>query len=227
MFFSKLPIGEVFNLCDFIAVKPQMVISKNVCAQSYFDMTLYSFGAGESITWQVIPGDVLLLVLEGEVFLEVKQSGIAKGASAIAGKCLFVKGGNEFQISGNKPYKMAFMVVNKFGGKDMFIKNFEQGKVVTLKDQIDVESGTIASKTLVNSEAMTMTIFAFDAGQGVSTHSASGDAFVCCLEGKAEIELSGEKLTINAGEALIMPANAPHAVKAIEPYKMLLTVVKK
>ncbi|MGI5057832.1 cupin domain-containing protein [Treponema pectinovorum] len=109
----------------------------------------------------------------------------------------------------------------------MFIKNFVQGKIVTLKEQIEVESGTIASKTLVNSDAMTMTIFAFDAGQGVSTHSAPGDAFVVCLEGKAEIELNGEKLIIHSGESLIMPANAPHAVKAVEPYKMLLTVVKK
>ncbi|WP_222704209.1 cupin domain-containing protein [Treponema pectinovorum] len=227
MFFSKLPVSKVFNLCDFIALKPQMVISKNICSSTSFDMTLYSFGAGESITWQTIPDDILLFVLEGDVFLEVKENGLAKGFSAIAGKCLFVKGGNEFQISGNKPYKMAFMVVNNFGGTDMFIKNFEQGKIVTLKEQIEVESGTIASKTLVNSDAMTMTIFAFDAGQGVSTHSAPGDAFVVCLEGKAEIELNGEKLIIHSGESLIMPANAPHAVKAVEPYKMLLTVVKK
>ena len=108
----------------------------------------------------------------------------------------------------------------------MFIKNFEQGKVVELKKQIEVEAGTIVSKTLVNSNFMTMTLFAFDAGQGVSTHSAPGDAFVVCLEGKAEVELNGEKLSICKGESLIMPANAPHAVKAVEPYKMLLTVVK-
>ena len=227
MNFEKLPEGELFKLTDFILAKPQMVLSKSVCSKPFFDMTLYSFGAGESITWQSIPGDVLLLVLEGEAFLETKNGSESKEESAVAGKCLFVKGGNEFQISGNIPYKMAFMVVNNFGGKDMFIKNFDQGKVVTLKDQIQVESGTIASKTLVNSDAMTMTIFAFDAEQGVSTHAAPGDAFVVCLEGKAEVELNGEKLSIQAGESLIMPANAPHALKAVEPYKMLLTVVKK
>lgn len=226
MIFSKLPVSGVFNLCDFISIKSQMVISKNVCKTLVFDMTLYSFDKGEGITWQTILGDVLLFVIEGESVLEVKEHGFAKTSVAAVGECILVKGGNEFQISGNKPYKMAFMVVNNYGGKEMFIKNFEQGKVVSLKEQIQVESGTIASKTLVNSDAMTMTLFAFDAGQNVSTHSAAGDAFVVCLEGTAEIELSGEKLTIHAGESLIMPANTPHALKAIEPYKMLLTVVK-
>lgn len=73
MNFEKLPAGELFKLTDFIVSKPQMVLSKNVCSKPFFDMTLYSFGAGESITWQTIPGDVLLLVLEGEAFLETKE----------------------------------------------------------------------------------------------------------------------------------------------------------
>lgn len=234
--FKNLPIGKVFSIADFIAAKEQLVISKNICASSFFEMTLYSFGSGEGITWQTVPGDLLIYVVEGESFLEVKEKSenlelSVKGKIAEVGSCLFVKGGEEFQISGSKSYKLLFMTVNNifniFGGKKMFIKNFEQGKVLELKEQIQVESGTIASKTLVNGDALTMTLFAFDAEQKVSTHAAAGDAFVVCLEGKAEIELNGEKLVIKAGESLIMPANAPHALKAVEPYKMLLTVVKK
>lgn len=221
--FTKLPVAEVFELSNQINAKPQLVISKNICSTSFFDMTLYSLGEGEGITWQTIPGDLLLSVIEGEAFLETDFYG---GQKAEKGNVLFVKGGERFQISGNKPYKLNFMVINNFGGKEMFIKNFDQGKVVELKEQIQVEKGTIVSKTLVNSDFMTMTIFAFDAEQGVSTHAAPGDAFVVCLEGKAEVELNGEKLTIEAGQSLIMPANAPHALKAVTPYKMLLTVVK-
>lgn len=71
-----------------------------------------------------------------------------------------------------------------------------------------------------------MTLFAFDKGQGVSTHAAPGDAMIVCLEGKADVVLNGENLQIKAGESLIMPAQAPHSVKAAEPHKMLLTVVK-
>ncbi len=232
MIFSKLPLGKIFRLADFIVAKEGLVISKNLCDTAPFNMTLYSFGAGEGITWQTIPGDLLLTVLEGQVLLETDGAdGFVKGQLAEKGMALFVKGGQRFQISGNKPYKLNFSVVNKIkddekGDNLMFIKNFDQGKVVTLKDQVSVESGTIVSKTLVNGDALTMTLFAFDAGQGVSTHSAPGDAFVVCLEGEAEIELNGEKLLIHEGESLIMPAGAPHALKAVKQYKMLLTVVK-
>ena len=232
MNFSKLPLGKIFRLTDFIIAKEGLVISKNLCDTASFNMTLYSFGAGEGITWQTIPGDLLLTVLEGQVLLETDDAGgFVKRQLAEKGMALFVKGGQRFQISGNKPYKLNFSVVNKIkddekGGNLMFIKNFDQGKVVTLKDQVSVESGTIVSKTLVNGDALTMTLFAFDAGQGVSTHSAPGDAFVVCLEGEAEIELNGEKLLIHEGESLIMPAGAPHALKAVKQYKMLLTVVK-
>lgn len=232
MNFSKLPLGKIFRLTDFIVAKEGLVISKNLCDTAFFNMTLYSFGAGEGITWQTIPGDLLLTVLEGQVLLETDDAGgFVKGQLAEKGMALFVKGGQRFQISGNKPYKLNFSVVNKIkddekGGNLMFIKNFDQGKVVTLKDQVSVEGGTIVSKTLVNGDALTMTLFAFDAGQGVSTHSAPGDAFVVCLEGEAEIELNGEKLLIHEGESLIMPAGAPHALKAVKQYKMLLTVVK-
>ena len=242
MNYTKLPVEKIFNLADFIVAKDGLVISKNVCDIAAFNMTLYSFGAGEGITWQTIPGDLLLSVVEGQALLETDDEGTDDGETGnlggtakkqIAGKgmVLFVEGGRRFQISGNKPYKLNFAVVNKIknpekGENLMFIKNFDQGKVVTLKDQVAVESGTIVSKTLVNGDALTMTLFAFDVGQGVSTHSAPGDAFVVCLEGEAEIELNGEKLLIHEGESLIMPAGAPHALKAVQQYKMLLTVVK-
>ncbi len=225
MNFTKLPVAKTFNLSDFIVAKDGLVISKNLCDTAAFNMTLYSFGAGEGITWQTIPGDLLLTVEEGQVLFETDgEKDTINAQIAKKGMAFFVKGGKRFQISGNKPYKLNFSVVK--GENLMFIKNFDQGKVVTLKDQVAVESGTIVSKTLVNGDALTMTLFAFDAGQGVSTHSAPGDAFVVCLEGEAEIELNGEKLLIHEGESLIMPAGAPHALKAVKQYKMLLTVVK-
>lgn len=231
--FFKISAGEKFELKNMIKAKNQLVLSRNFCDSSAFEATLYSFGGGEGITWQAIPNDLILFVVEGEPVLEAKlEDRKILREKGKEGEALFIKNGNEFQISGEKPYKLCFFgiknknISDKNGGQNMFIKNFVQGKVVSLKDQIEVEEGTIASKTLVNRDDLTMTIFAFDAGQGVSTHSAAGDAFVVCLDGKAEITLNGEKLTIEKGQSLIMPANAPHAVKAVSQYKMLLTVVK-
>ncbi len=230
MFFTKLPYSSVFNLSEQIVAKKSLIISKNVCSTENFDLTFYSFGENEGITWQTVPSDLLLLVLDGFVNFETKQNNQTKLEIAQKGDAMIIKSQNEFQISGKKntPYKMLFMAVNKNlnGENSMFIKNFDQGKVVTLKNQVEFEKGTIVSKTLVNGSALTMTLFAFDEGQGVSTHAAAGDAFVVCLEGNAEITLNGEKLSIHEGESLIMPAGAPHALKAVTPYKMLLTVVK-
>ncbi len=230
MFFTKLPYSSIFSLSKEINAKEGLVISKNVCSSKTFEMTLYSFGQGEGITWQTIPQELLLYVLEGSVILETKKNGKVISKDSPKGKALYIEPKNEFQITGkqNEPYKILFMTINKDFQEEniMFIKNFEQGKILTLKNQIEWEKDTIVSKTLVNNPNLTMTLFAFDKEQSVSTHSAPGDAFVICLEGSAQIQLNGENLTIKEGESLIMPAGAPHALKAVTPYKMLLTVVK-
>lgn len=222
--------SSVFELAEKIKAKKGLVISKSLSSGENYDISLYSFGEEEGITWQKLSSDILLYVLEGSVLLEVKKEGKTISEEAFKGSSLFVKEGDEFQISGKKdiPYKMLFISINTKIQEEnsMFIKNFNHGEVLTLKDQVEFEKGTIVSKTLVNSPSLTMTLFAFDQGQEVKSHSAPGDAFVFCLEGSAQIELNGKKLSINEGESLIMSAGSPHAVKAEKPYKMLLTVVK-
>ena len=80
--------------------------------------------------------------------------------------------------------------------------------------------------TLAQETGVGITVFAFDAGEGVSTHSAPGDAMVQILEGDAEITIDGEKHILKEGEIIVMPKNIPHAVKAVTRFKMILTVVK-
>ena len=84
----------------------------------------------------------------------------------------------------------------------------------------------VVSLTLAQQPGVGMTLFAFDAGEGVSTHAAPGDAMAHVLEGTAQITIDGASHTVSEGSAVIMPAGVPHAVKAISPFKMLLTVVK-
>ena len=108
----------------------------------------------------------------------------------------------------------------------MFIKNFVQNEVVDLGGQIEWETGQIVSKTLVQREDLILTLFAFDQGEGVSTHASPGDAMVVVLDGSAEITVDGVTRIAEKGQSIIMPAEIPHAVKAVTPYKMLLIVVK-
>lgn len=88
------------------------------------------------------------------------------------------------------------------------------------------QEGSVVSKEIVNKPTGTVTLFAFDKGQGLSEHAAPYDALVVITEGAAEITVSGIKHKVTAGEMLLMPANAPHALHAIEQFKMMLTMIK-
>ena len=99
-------------------------------------------------------------------------------------------------------------------------------EVVRLNELIEYQEGSVVSRTLLNKDTGTLTLFAFDAGQGLSEHTAPFDALVYILDGEAEIIISGNPLTLKTGEMVLMPANKPHALKAIKKFKMLLTMIK-
>ena len=104
------------------------------------------------------------------------------------------------------------------------IKNMEQAAVLTLKEQVAYQPGQVVSKTLQQNAAVSITLFAFDEGEEISTHAAGGDALVVCLDGQGRITIDGEPHTLTAGDCIIMPAGHPHAVFAEKRFKMLLTV---
>ena len=84
-------------------------------------------------------------------------------------------------------------------------KNIEKTKVLTLKDQVEYQKGQVVSKTLVQNELVSMTIFSFDKGEEISSHAAGGDAMVTVLEGKGRFTIGGEVFILNEGETVIMP----------------------
>ncbi len=100
-------------------------------------------------------------------------------------------------------------------------------KPVKLADLIDYQTGSVVSRTVVDKEAGTVTLFAFDAGQGLSEHTAPFDALVYNIEGEVEVTISGKAVTLTKGEMVIMPANKPHALKATKRFKMLLTMIRQ
>ena len=106
-----------------------------------------------------------------------------------------------------------------------FIKNIPHEAVIPLAAQVDILPGQVVSKTLAQNKAVSLTLFAFDKGEEISTHASSGDAFVHVLEGEGSFTVDGKLHAVKAGEALVMPAGKPHAVFASQPFKMLLTVI--
>lgn len=95
-----------------------------------------------------------------------------------------------------------------------------------LADMVQYQNDSVVSKTIVEKTTGTVTLFAFDAGQGLSEHRAPFDALVQVLDGEVEISISGKPFRLKQGEMIIMPANEPHALKSISKFKMLLTMIR-
>ncbi len=107
----------------------------------------------------------------------------------------------------------------------MAMKNISKAEVLTLKDQVSYQEGQVVSKTLAQNPFISVTLFAFDKGEEISTHESGGDAFVTCLDGVGKLTIDGEPYIVHEGESIVMPAKHPHAVFAEEKFKMMLVVV--
>jgi quercetin dioxygenase-like cupin family protein len=101
-----------------------------------------------------------------------------------------------------------------------------KSEVLKIAALVTYQPGAVVSRQITKAEGGNVTLFAFDEGQELSEHTAPFDALVHVLDGEAEIKISGKLFQLGAGEAIIMPANEPHAVKAITKFKMLLTMIK-
>jgi len=100
------------------------------------------------------------------------------------------------------------------------------GRAIRLVDSADYQEGSVVSRTIIDKKAGTVTYFAFDEGQGLSEHTAPFDAMVYLVEGEAEIVISGKPIHVKGGEMVIMPANKPHALRAVKNFKMILTMIR-
>jgi quercetin dioxygenase-like cupin family protein len=103
---------------------------------------------------------------------------------------------------------------------------FEKAKVFSFNDSVEYASGGILSKTVLKKETGNISLFSFASGEALSEHAAPFDAMIEVVDGKGEITIGGKPYILQAGEAIIMPANIPHAVKAVEKFKMVLTMIK-
>ena len=101
-----------------------------------------------------------------------------------------------------------------------------KSEILHLADMATYQDGSVVSRQITKADAGNVTLFAFDKDQELSEHTAPFDALAHILDGKAEIKISGKAFNLGAGDAIIMPANEPHALKALTPFKMLLTMIR-
>ena len=100
------------------------------------------------------------------------------------------------------------------------------GRVAGLAGLLDYQDGAVVSRALIDKETGTVTLFAFDEGEGLSEHTAPFDALVHVIDGEAEVTISGKPFPVRQGEVIVMPADEPHAVRAVERFKMLLVMIR-
>jgi quercetin dioxygenase-like cupin family protein len=100
------------------------------------------------------------------------------------------------------------------------------GQALTINELASYQPGSVVSRTLIDKKIGTLTLFAFDQGQGLSEHTAPYDAFVQVLDGSAAITIGGKEQQVEAGQMIIMPANVPHSLRAEQPFKMLLVMIR-
>ena len=98
--------------------------------------------------------------------------------------------------------------------------------VEKLDDLVGYQTGSVVSRTLIDKKVGTLTLFSFDKGEGLSEHTAPYDAFVYVYDGEAVITISGKEYNVGKGETIIMPANDPHALRAVSPFKMMLVMIR-
>lgn len=133
-----------------------------------------------------------------------------------------------------KPVRLRSITLNKLKpnakqeGKNMpnkIMKNIDLATPLALGALVTYQTGQIVSRTLVQNRSVSLTLFAFDTGEEISSHESKGDAMVQVLDGTAKITIGEGEFRLSAGETVVMPAGVPHALEAVEPFKMLLTVI--
>ena len=108
----------------------------------------------------------------------------------------------------------------------MSSNEFEKAKVFSFNDSVEYSEGGIVSKTVLKKQTGNISLFSFDKGEALSEHTAPFDAMIQVVDGKGEITIGGKPYMVEAGETIIMPANISHAVKAVEKFKMVLTMIR-
>lgn len=103
-------------------------------------------------------------------------------------------------------------------------KNIEKKEILELKNLVEYQKGQVVSKTLVQNELVSVTIFSFDKGEEISAHASGGDAMVTVLEGKGKFTINGQEYILEAGQTIIMPKDEPHSVYGEDKFKMILVV---
>lgn len=218
-FIHKIEQSRILELKKLLIPGEGQIFSTGLAENDLFRLELYALGKGESISGHNLLETTLYFVTDGRMLINGKE--LKSGDFKIVEKsvCSEIEAAEDSQI--------LFYTFYEREGTSLALKHLPAGVPGTLADQVGFREKSVASKSIVQKKALSLTLFSMDTGEGLSTHAAPGDAMVIPLAGNNHVEIDGEPFAIGKGDFIILPAHIPHSLKATEPFKMLLTVVKE
>jgi len=217
-----LPNATVFNNAELAIILPDQIVSTAIAETNAYDITAFGLGTGESISTEIVGQMKWIYCLEGQLEVTFNDQSV----DLTAGFAIILNRDCRHAIRAKS--KASFQQIHLYQTKENrpMINKIPHNETIRLADQIEMITNRKTSKSLVQHETLTLTLFALDAGQQIARHTATGDALVQILDGEALITIDQTEYTVKKGESIVMPAEIPHALEAVEAFKMLLTVVK-
>ncbi|WP_245630382.1 cupin domain-containing protein [Amphibacillus sediminis] len=216
-----LPKKQMIKLASWITLAPDLVVSAPIVEGKMFDITVFGMGEEETISTEIVGLVKYIFALSGELIVEHGEN----VSSLTPGTMLALTAHTPHSIIAKTP--VCFQQIHIYQeGVNQMIHKIPHQQIINLADQIEVLANKKVSKSIVQRKDLSLTLFALDQDQQIARHTSTGDALVQILTGEALITIDQTDYQLSAGECIVMPANIPHALKAVTSFKMLLTVVK-
>lgn len=233
IFHQDVPVRSPFIFSELVRAVPGQIISYAICDQPGIHISLFGLGEDESITTEVALDEKWMIVQEGQIIVKIdgKEHVVNEMQTIVipansSYELIATEQTKYVQLHTISPDHHSNNSIKETTNMESTIHKIPHSQKLQLAEQIEIIPNQTASKSIIQRKDLTMSLFALDVNGVIAKHTSPGDALVQVLEGVVEISIGDDLYTVHSGESIVMPANVPHALKAIEAFKMLLIVVK-
>ena len=221
----KIDVAKSVNFNELIYSKEAEVVSMRILNQPNSYVSLFSLAKNEEITAEAMLGNRYYYCFNGngEIFIENSKKSISNG------DFLEILSNYSYSIEASDNLKLIEIgeKIGDDGMENQTLKMLESAEAFNLAEIVDYQEGKIISKNLVAKNNLVITVMSFWKGESLDPHKAPGDALVTVLDGEGKYYVDGKPFIVKKGESAVLPANIPHAVEAVENFKMMLVLIKE
>ncbi|WP_022820264.1 cupin domain-containing protein [Fusobacterium russii] len=220
----KIEVSQKIDLNEIISAKESEVVSMRAINKDNTYLSLFALSSDEEITAEAMCGERYYYCFSGSGEMEIEN----EKKRIKQGEFLKVDKERNYSLKSFGNFKV-IEVGEKIGRDSMenkMLKGLNYAQTINLEKSVDYQGNKIISKNLVAKKDLVITVMAFDKGECLEPHMAPGDALVTVLDGEGKFFVDGRGSVVKKGESIVLPANIPHAVEAVERFKMLLILVK-